>query len=154
MVRPQIEHANIVNLDWALAHMDVVKSKKTRRKTGTHEDWVYEAEMKDAGEDVGAVTFPYFESDAHAFKCRRISRALVLSSWTTVRVMRIFRTVVKILTLIRISGVPEVIKDSVTKILETRGIKYSHRNDDILVPNTVEEQQMKKARKVRDMRYR
>jgi hypothetical protein len=52
---PQIEHANIVNLDWALAHMDAVKSKKTRRKTGTAEDWVYEAEMKDTGEDVGAV---------------------------------------------------------------------------------------------------
>jgi hypothetical protein len=54
---PQIEHANIVNLDWALAHMDAVKSKKTRRKTGTAEDWVYEAEMKDTGEDVGAVLY-------------------------------------------------------------------------------------------------
>ena len=52
IIVPQIEHANIVNLDWALAHMDAVKSKKTRRKTGTAEDWVYEAEMKDAGEDV------------------------------------------------------------------------------------------------------
>lgn len=60
----------------------------------------------------------------------------------------------KALTRIHISGVPEVIKDGVTKILENRGIKYSHRNDDILVPNTIEEQQMKKARKVRDMRCR
>ena len=60
--------------------------------------------------------------------------------------------IVKILTRIRVLGVPEVIKDGVTKILENRGIKYSHRNDDILVPNTIEEQQMKKARKVRDMR--
>lgn len=49
---------------------------------------------------------------------------------------------------IRVSGVPEVTEDSVTKILENRGIKYSHRNDDILVPNTIEEQQMRKARKV------
>jgi hypothetical protein len=55
MIMPQIEDANIVNLDWALAHMDVVKTKKTRRKTGTDEDWVYEAEIKDTGEDVGAV---------------------------------------------------------------------------------------------------
>jgi len=39
-----------------LAHMDVVKSKKTRRRTSTAEDWVYEAEMKDTiEEDVGAV---------------------------------------------------------------------------------------------------
>jgi hypothetical protein len=55
-VLSQIEHANIVNLDWALAHMDAVKSKKTRRRTSTAEDWVYEAEMKDTiEEDVGAV---------------------------------------------------------------------------------------------------
>jgi hypothetical protein len=74
---------------------------------------------------------------------------LVLSSWTTVRLVSIPSTLVKTLTRIRISGVPEVIKDGVTKILENRGIKYSHRNDDILVPNTIEEQQMKKARKVR-----
>ncbi len=33
--------------------MDSVKSKKTRRKSGTAEDWVYETEMKDMGEDVG-----------------------------------------------------------------------------------------------------
>jgi len=36
----------------------------------------------------------------------------------------------------------------VSKVLESRGVKYSHRNDDILVPNTIEEQRMKKARKV------
>ena len=47
---------------------------------------------------------------------------------------------------------PEEIEDSVSGILEGRGIKYSHRNDDILVPNSIEEQQMKKARKVQDMR--
>jgi len=41
---------------------------------------------------------------------------------------------------------------SVTKILESRGIRYSHRNDEILVPNTIEEQQMKKARKERRQR--
>jgi hypothetical protein len=35
--------------------MDVVKSKKARRKTGTAEDWVYEAEMKDTVEDVSPV---------------------------------------------------------------------------------------------------
>jgi hypothetical protein len=55
MASPQIEHANIVNLDWALAHMDVVRSKKARRKSGTAEDWVYEAEMKDIVEDVSGV---------------------------------------------------------------------------------------------------
>ena len=48
-----------------------------------------------------------------------------------------------------VSDVPEIPEDSVSKILESRGIKYSHRNDDILVPNTIEEQQMRKARKVR-----
>jgi hypothetical protein len=50
-------------------------------------------------------------------------------------------------------GVPEIMEDSVSKILERRGIKYSHRNDEILVPNTVEEQRMNKARKVRVMRF-
>ena len=50
-----------------------------------------------------------------------------------------------------VPGVPEIKEDSVSKILERRGIKYSHRNDDILVPNTIEEQQMKKARKVRGL---
>jgi hypothetical protein len=49
----QIENANIVNFDWALAHMEGVKSKKTRRKSGTAENWVYETEMKVVGEDVG-----------------------------------------------------------------------------------------------------
>jgi hypothetical protein len=48
-----------------------------------------------------------------------------------------------------VSDVPEILEDSVSKILESRGIKYSHQNDDILVPNTIEEQQMRKARKVR-----
>jgi hypothetical protein len=48
--------------------------------------------------------------------------------------------------------VPEVREETVTTILEGRGIKYRHRNDDILVPNNIEEQQMKKAKKVRDMR--
>jgi hypothetical protein len=54
----QIEQSNMVNLDWALAHMDGVKSKKTRRKPGTAEDWVYETELKEIGEDVG-VASPY-----------------------------------------------------------------------------------------------
>jgi hypothetical protein len=53
-----------------------------------------------------------------------------------------------------VPGVPEVKEDSVSKILERRGIKYSHRNDDILVPNTIEEQQMKKARKVGGLEVR
>ncbi|KAI9454269.1 P-loop containing nucleoside triphosphate hydrolase protein [Russula earlei] len=111
--RMAIEHANIVNLDWALAHMDGVKSKKTRRKSGTAEDWVYEAEMKDAVED----------ADLKGLG------ALLLDD-----------------------SVPEVMGDTVSKILESRGIKYSHRNDDILVPNTIEEQRMKKARKERRQR--
>jgi hypothetical protein len=54
----QIEDANIVNLDWALAHMEAAKAQKTRQKTGAAEDWVYEAEMKDSTEDVSA-TFHY-----------------------------------------------------------------------------------------------
>lgn len=58
----------------------------------------------------------------------------------------------KELTRIYALAVPEEREDSVSHILEGRGIKYSHRNDDILVPNSIEEQQMKKARKVRDMR--
>jgi hypothetical protein len=49
--------------------------------------------------------------------------------------------------------VPEERAENVTTILEGRGIKYRHRNDDILVPNSIEEQQMKKARKVWDVWY-
>jgi hypothetical protein len=62
------------------------------------------------------------------------------------------RALVKILTRIGALAVPEVREETVTTILEGRGIKYRHRNDDILVPNNIEEQQMKKAKKVRDMR--
>ena len=51
------------------------------------------------------------------------------------------------------SGVPEIMEDSISKILERRGIKYSHRNDEILIPNTIEEHRMKKARKVRTMGF-
>ncbi|KAH9012859.1 P-loop containing nucleoside triphosphate hydrolase protein [Lactarius deliciosus] len=110
-----IEHANIVNLDWALAHMDVVKSKKAQRKSGTTEDWVYDAEMKDTVDDA---------------ELRGLG-ALLLDD-----------------------TVPEVNEDRVSKILERRGIKYSHRNDDILVPNTIEEQQMKKAPLIRSEQER
>lgn len=53
----------------------------------------------------------------------------------------------------RVLGVPEVRENGVTRILESRGIKYSHRNDDILVSNNIEEQQMRKARKVRVVRF-
>ncbi|KAH9976865.1 P-loop containing nucleoside triphosphate hydrolase protein [Lactifluus volemus] len=102
-----IERANIINLDWALAHME---SKKARRKTGTVEDWVYEAELKDIAED----------ADLKGLG------ALLLDDSTQRR--------------------------QLTRILESRGIKYSHRNDDILVPNAIEEQQMRKARKERQQR--
>jgi hypothetical protein len=75
---------------------------------------------------------------------------LELYFWTTVRVMSVSQTfVIKFAFL----GVPEVKEDSLTRILESRGIKYSHRNDDILVPNAIEEQQMRKARKVCVVRF-
>jgi len=63
--------------------------------------------------------------------------------------MSISRVITQMPIRVHPSGVPEIKEDSVSKILESRGIKYSHRNDDILVPNTIEEQQMRKARKVR-----
>ena len=79
----------------------------------------------------------------------------MLSSWTTVCVCQFPEPSSKYLLLTRICAlaVPEEREGSVTTILEGRGIKYRHRNDDILVPNSIEEQQMKKARKVRDMWY-
>ena len=145
MASPQIERANIVNLDWALAHMDVVKAKKARRKSGTTEDWVYEAEMKDIVEDVSIVPCP--TPILKRYDCRQTFGDLVPCFWTTV-----CATLMSPMTHDYIvPGVPEVKEDSVSKILERRGIKYSHRNDDILVPNTIEEQQMKKARKVRGL---
>ena len=146
-VLPQIEHANIVNLDWALTHMDAVKSKKTRQKTGAAEDWVYEAEMKDSIEDVSAV-LPYPPNPTLTLRWRRILKVLEPYFWTTVRVVSIHRVLINIPVPFHVSDVPEILEDSVSKILESRGIKYSHRNDDILVPNTIEEQQMRKARKV------
>ena len=66
MASPQIEHANLVNLDWALAHMDVVRSKKAPRKSGATEDWVYEAEMKDIVEDVSDVPYSGLVLKRHA----------------------------------------------------------------------------------------
>ncbi|KAH9953604.1 P-loop containing nucleoside triphosphate hydrolase protein [Russula dissimulans] len=93
-----IEHAHVVNLDWALAHMDTVRSKKTRRRTGLAEDWVYEAEMKETVEDADLKGLGALLLDDNSRK-----------PWD----------------------------------------QYSHRNDDILVPNTIEEQRMRKAKKVR-----
>lgn len=77
MASPQIEHANIVNLDWALAHMDVVRSKKARRKSGTAEDWIYEAETKETVEDVSEVPCPSPNSESLCtFDFRQISGVL------------------------------------------------------------------------------
>lgn len=83
---PQIEHANIVNLDWALAHMDAVRSKKTRQKTGAAEDWVYEAEMKDSIEDVSAILH-YAPNMTLTLHWRRILKVLEPYFWTIVRVV-------------------------------------------------------------------
>lgn len=148
----QIEDANIVNLDWALTHMDAVRSKKTRLKTGAAEDWVYEAEMKDSIEDVSAMLH-YAPNLTLTLQWRRILKVLEPYFWTTVRLVSIFRVLVNIPIPFRVSDVPEILEDGVSKILESRGIKYSHRNDDILVSNTIEEQQMRKARKVRIMGF-
>jgi hypothetical protein len=146
-VLPQIEHANIVNLDWALAHMDAVRSKNTRRKAGAAEDWVYDAEMKDSIEDVSAMLH-YALNPTLMLRWRRILKVLGPYFWMKVRVVSIRRVLINIPVPSHVSDVPEILEDSVSKILESRGIKYSHRNDDILVPNTIEEQQMRKARKV------
>ena len=149
----QIESSNIVNFDWALAHMDGVKSKKTRRKSGTAEDWVYETELKEMGEDVGETSRSYPELKLISINagrsqgswCSPLGRQFV--SWSIPRALA--KDTNENLCL----AVPEEREDSVARILEGRWIKYSHRNDDILVPNSIEEQQMKKAKKVRDMRW-
>ena len=83
---PQIEHANIVNLDWALSHMEAAKSKKTRQKPGAAEDWVYEAEMKESIEDVSAI-LQYAPNLALTLHWRRILKVLEPYFWTTVRVI-------------------------------------------------------------------
>ncbi|KAI0060152.1 hypothetical protein BV25DRAFT_986960 [Artomyces pyxidatus] len=99
-----IERANLINLDWALAHMDAIKSKKMRQKAGTAEDWVYEAETKESHE----------EADLKGLG------ALLLDD-----------------------VIPEVREDHVTIILGKSGIKYSHRNDDILAPSHIEKERLK-----------
>ena len=152
-IGPQIEHANIVNLDWALAHMDVVKSKKTQQRRSTAEDWVYEAEINETtGGDVSAILH-FSECDAYAVKRRRILRVSEPYFWMTVRVVSTSRVLTEVPIRVCTSGVPEIMEDSISKILERRGIKYSHRNDEILVPSTIEEHRMKKARKVRAMMF-
>ena len=128
--------------------MDAVKSKKTRQKTGAAEDWVYEAEVKDSTEDVSAM-FYYALNLTLTLRKRLILKVLELSFWMTVRVVSVSRALNIPIPSFHVSDVPEILEDSVSKIFESRGIKYSHRNDDILVPNTIEEQQMRKARKVR-----
>ena len=86
----QIEQANIVDLDWALAHMDAVKSKKTRQKMGAAEDWVYEAEMKDSIEDVRAMLH-YSPNLMLMPPWRRILKVLEPYFWTTVRLVSVSR---------------------------------------------------------------
>ena len=51
----------MINLDWALAHMDTIKSKRVRKKKGTAEEWVYEAEVKDSKEDVSTFPRPWLD---------------------------------------------------------------------------------------------
>lgn len=94
-----IERANLINLDWALAHMDTIKSKRVRKKKGTAEEWVYEAEVKDSKEDA---------------ELKGLGALLLDDS------------------------VPEVEESDVSKILNSHGIKYSHRNTDILAPSNIE----------------
>ncbi|TFY76961.1 hypothetical protein EWM64_g7051 [Hericium alpestre] len=99
-----IERANMVNLDWALAHMDAIKAKKPRKKNGAAEDWVYEAEAKETKEDE---------------ELKGLG-ALLLDD-----------------------TVPELNENDVSSILNDHGIKYSHRNDDILAPSHIEEARIK-----------
>ncbi|KAI0312226.1 P-loop containing nucleoside triphosphate hydrolase protein [Amylostereum chailletii] len=98
-----IERANVGNLDWALGHMDVVKSKAASKKK---EAWVYETEAKELKEDadlkgLGALLFD--------------------------------------------DSVPQARKGGVTKILDSYGIKYSHRNDELLAPSHIDKERDKIA---------
>lgn len=44
---------------------------------------------------------------------------------------------------------PDITKeDEITRILNNQGIKYTHRNDDILAPSHIEEAQIENAIKV------
>ena len=46
---PQIEKATIMELDWALAHLNSKSKKPAKSKA---EDWVYEADSKGGKEEV------------------------------------------------------------------------------------------------------
>lgn len=130
--------------------MDVIRSKKAPRKSGATEDWVYEAEMKDIVEDVSDMPCSGPVLERHAPSTAGRSQG----SWRPiVRRQYVLLWCHLLLTNYVVLGVPEVKEDSVSKILERRGIKYSHRNDDILVPNTIEEEQMNKARIVRGLEF-
>ncbi|KAI0045188.1 hypothetical protein FA95DRAFT_1583483 [Auriscalpium vulgare] len=99
-----IERANLMDLDWALAHMDAITSKKAAQRKSGGDDWIYEAEEQEKSED----------GDLKGLG------ALLLDD-----------------------SVPEVSGDDVNRILGSHGIKYSHRNDDILAPSHIEKERLK-----------
>ncbi|OAX33766.1 hypothetical protein K503DRAFT_699906 [Rhizopogon vinicolor AM-OR11-026] len=101
-----IEKATIMELDWALAHLNS-KSKKVAKSKA--EDWVYEADSKSGKEeaDLRGLSALLFDDEP-----------------------------------------PEVADDNdIHKTLSAIGVKYSHRNDDVLLPSRIEEERSRTALK-------
>ncbi|KAJ8590654.1 hypothetical protein M405DRAFT_766039 [Rhizopogon salebrosus TDB-379] len=101
-----IEKATIMELDWALAHLNSKSKKPAKAKA---EDWVYEADMKGGKEeaDLRGLSALLFDDEP-----------------------------------------PEVAEDNdIHKTLSAIGVKYSHRNDDVLLPSRIEEERSRNALK-------
>ncbi|KAH7909981.1 RAD26-like SNF2 family DNA-dependent ATPase [Hygrophoropsis aurantiaca] len=101
-----IEKATILELDWALAHLQPNKQGKSKA-----EDWVYEADAKGSKEDaeLRGLSALLFDDDP-----------------------------------------PDIVEeDDIHKTLNAIGVKYSHRNDDVLLPSRVEEERARNAIKAK-----
>jgi hypothetical protein len=71
---PQIEKATIMELDWALAHLNSKSKKPAKAKA---EDWVYEADMKGGKEEVSRLSPCFTLSNHGAGRFARVERSSV-----------------------------------------------------------------------------
>jgi hypothetical protein len=138
----QIEKATIMELDWALAHLSSSKSKKSAKSKV--DDWVYEADSKSGKEEVSPL---YVIVLRHLIMRQAELRGLSALLFDDGK-LQLQPACEKTDSCI-LKDPPEVTDDNdIHKTLSAIGVKYSHRNDDVLLPSRIEEERSRTALKV------
>ncbi|KAG5638943.1 hypothetical protein H0H81_008443 [Sphagnurus paluster] len=120
----QIEKANLAELDWALAHM----GGSRRKSKNVGDDWVSQAEMKGVKEKDDVVSKIFSHNKQRFTSVQGNLRGLGALLFDDAPPP---------------SEVRE--KDEIQKTLNAIGVKYSHHNDQVLVPSRIEEERAKKT---------